>query len=618
MTKKLLFIFLACLMSLSLLIASCGDTDDDGTTAVSGDDNEGKVTTNTGTADTETDTTTGTGSITEPSSDKPQYGGTIITYTNTNWQDFDEIVGSPITFNHPMRLTNQELWIGDWSKGPAGTNDTRGWGRTILFKTGDLAESWNFDGWDAGKLVFQIRKGVHWALDPDSEASKLVGGREVTAEDVVYSFKKLCTTPSAYLYKGYPSLREASFTAPDKYTFVVEAPPPTSVWFLRIVDFMHIFPHEVVETYGDKTDWRNLVGSGPFMLKDLVDNSSVTFERNDSYYAKNPCGPGEGDRLPYVDKVRFLIITDTNTRQSAFRTGNLDNLPAANWQDGPSFIKSYPDLEYYINPAYGGGGNVALRTDKEPFNDIRVRKAIFKALDFPKIATALYGEGARWLAWPIGYNQDFKDAYLDVTDPDCPDEVKDIYTYDPEAAKQLLTEAGYPSGFKANIIVLNRTDVMDWFQTMQSYWAQVGIDVTLDPREQGAWYTILQNRDFPEMMWGTGAPINRLHDAACMSGTTATNPGFINDPVVEEARMKMQTLTIADDPAADAIHRELMKHVLAQAWIVPMPGGVSYDLWWPWLKNFYGRPSQGVGYMNTDNWVTWAWVDQDLKKSMGY
>jgi len=388
------------------------------------------------------------------------------------------------------------------------------------------------------------------------------------------------------------------------------------MWFLRVTDFFHVVPPEVVEKYGNMKYWRNLVGSGPFMLTDLIDNSSVTFERNPNYWATNTAvGPGYGDQLPFVDKVRFLIIADTNTRQSAFRTGNIDTL-GADWEEGPAFIEALPQIEYLQNPAYGSPGNTSMRTDKEPFNDIRVRKAMFKALDFKKIAEALYGEGARYLAWPIGYSAEYKDAYLDLTDPDCPEEVKDLYTYDPEAAKELLREAGYPNGIKGNIIVLNSTNVMDYYQTLQSYWAQANIEVTLDPREVGAWYVILQNRNYDFIMYGTGSPITNLHQAACMWGTSATNPCYIDDPVVNEARAKMMELSVKDDPAADAIHRELMKYVLAQAWAIPGSGGVSYSLWWPWLKNYYGPMS--LGYMNTDNWVTWAWVDQDLKKSMGY
>jgi peptide/nickel transport system substrate-binding protein len=323
---------------------------------------------------------------------------------------------------------------------------------------------------------------------------------------------------------------------------------------------------------------------------------------------------GTGDQLPYVDQIRCLVIADTNTLQSAFRTGHIDNM-GANWEEGPTFIDALPDVQWKKNNAYGSAANTAMRSDKEPFNDIRVRKAMFKALDFRKIATALYGEGARWLSWPIGYSDAYKGAYLDVTDPDCPEEIVDIFTYDVQAAKDLLTAAGKPDGIKATCIVNNTTDVLDLYAAFQSYWIQAGIDITIDPREQGAWYTILQNRSYDTMIWGTGSPITNLHQAASMRGNTATNPAFIDDPVVEEYRDKMMALSIKDDAAADALHRELMKHVLAQCWVIPHPGGVSYSLWWPWLKNYYGPLS--LGYINTDNWVIWAWIDQDLKKSMG-
>ena len=118
------------------------------------------------------------------------------------------------------------------------------------------------------------------------------------------------------------------------------------------------------------------------------------------------------------------------------------------------------------------------------------------------------------------------------------------------------------------------------------------------------------------MMWGSGAPIANLHTCGSMYGKSATNPAYIDDPKVNAAREQMMPLDAIDDPAADAIHRELMKYVLAQCWVVPAPGGVNYGLWWPWLKQYYGI-RDGWGYINTDNWVTWAWVDQSLKKSMG-
>jgi peptide/nickel transport system substrate-binding protein len=610
MTKKIFGLVVVCLMVLSLLLPSCGEEADQEATVVT----TGGGTTTTTTTTTETEEEEEEEEVTVDPND-PQYGGTIVLGKGSNWQDFDEIWGSPITFNHPMRFTSQELWIGDWAIGPGGTEEIDFSGsRVMLYKTGDLAESWDFSGWDDNELIFYLRPGCHFGLDTNSEASRLVGGREVTAEDVAYSFLTLCTSPTTWFYKMYPYLREAEAEVIDRYTikFSVADSSPAN-WCLRVTDFFHVFAPEVHQNY-DMADWRNLVGSGPFMLTDLIDSSSITFTRNPDYWMTNTGRYGTGDQLPYVDKVRCLVIADTNTLQSAFRTGHIDNM-GANWEDGPGLIDALPDVSWKKNNAFGGAGNTGMRTDKEPFNDIRVRKAVFKALDFRKIATALFGEGARWLAWPIGYSDVYKNAYLDVTDPDCPEEVIDIYTYDVQAAKDLLTKAGHPDGIKGNCIVLNSTSTMDYFQTLQSYWAEAGIDISLDPREQGAWYTILQNRDYDFMMYGTGAPITNLHGGFSFTGKSATNPSYVDDPVCEAAIEEMMKYTIIDDAKADEVHRELMKHLLAQCYVVPMPGGVSYSMWWPWLKNYYGALS--VGYMNTDNWVIWAWVDQDLKTSMG-
>jgi len=117
-------------------------------------------------------------------------------------------------------------------------------------------------------------------------------------------------------------------------------------------------------------------------------------------------------------------------------------------------------------------------------------------------------------------------------------------------------------------------------------------------------------------MYGSYAPISNLHQATSMWGDTITNGSYINDPLVNEARTKMMALSFKDNQAADAIHKELMKYVLDQAWAIPMPSPVSYTMWQPWLKNYYGNTT--VGYINEPNWTQWAWVDQNLKNSMGH
>jgi peptide/nickel transport system substrate-binding protein len=576
-------------------------------------------TTSTTTTTTSTVTKTTTAITSSTPSDKPQYGGQIIIGYNNNTSDFDEVFGFAGSAGiHPMRLTNEELLVGDWSKGPAGTGETNFGADRDNFKTGSIAESWDLSGFDEGKITFKIRKGIQFALNQNSEASRLVGGRELTADDVVFSLKQQATNARTYLYGAAVPLRTAEITAPDQYTLVIKAAPGTaSGWFLRVTDFFRVVPHEVVEKYGDMRDWKNNVGSGPFMFTDFVDNSSMTFIKNPNYWGTNPVGPGKGDKLPYVDGVKILIITDLATRQSAMRTGRIDSIYNIDWESYPVLSKQISNVQYLEGGRSGSTGCTVLRTDKTPFNDIKVRRALFLALDFNSISTSLYGPDPRILTWPIGYWKEYKDAYLGLDDPECPDTVKELYSYNPDKAMELLKEAGYPEGFKSSVVVLSSSETaMDYYTTLVSYWAKVGIDVTIEPREYGVWNSILKSRGYDQIMYGSYSPISNLHQATSMWGDSITNGSFISDPKVEEARTKMMALSFKDNKSADALHKELMKYVLEQAWVIPMPSPVSYAMWQPWLKNYYGNTT--IGYINEPNWTQWAWVDNGLKKSLGH
>ncbi len=160
---------------------------------------------------------------------KPQYGGEITLGLYTNVVDFEEISGffGPPELN-TIQLTNEDLLMGDWTKSPAGTNETTYAAFRLQFETGAIAESWDMSQLPQGIMVFKIRQGIHYALDPNSDASKLVNGRELTADDVVFSLKQAFTNTKSYLYGTYPDLRTASITAPDKYTVRYETAPASA------------------------------------------------------------------------------------------------------------------------------------------------------------------------------------------------------------------------------------------------------------------------------------------------------------------------------------------------------------------------------------------------------
>lgn len=143
----------------------------------------------------------------------------------------------------------------------------------------------------------------------------MVNGRELTADDFVKSLKRLCTEPRAYVKNAYPKLAtQTTFTALDKYTVEIkmpasETPDGMSQWF----DRNHIIAPEVAEKYGNVNKWELQVGTGPFLLTDYVEGSSATFVRNPDYWMNDPVGTGKGSQLPYVDRVKLMMIVDVST-----------------------------------------------------------------------------------------------------------------------------------------------------------------------------------------------------------------------------------------------------------------------------------------------------------------
>jgi peptide/nickel transport system substrate-binding protein len=302
------------------------------------------------------------------------------------------------------------------------------------------------------------------------------------------------------------------------------------------------------------------------------------------------------------------------------RTGRTDVLGSVNWEDGPILIKQISGVEYVEGGRSGAPAHTAMRTDKAPYSDIRVRRALLMGIDFDAMSGAIFGPDARILTWPIGYMKEYADAYLGLDDPECPASIKELYTYNPEKAKQLLKEAGYPNGFKTSVIFdqANNT-ITDMYSVFKEQWAKINVDLTLAGKEYAVWTNIYRARSFDDMVYGTSSPIANLYQCASFRGPTMNNPSYVgDDPKVEEARTKMLALALTDAAQADKIHKELMKYVLDQAWMIPTPGPVTYTLFQSWLKNYYGTGVGGVGYMNGPNWTQWAWIDSALKKSMGH
>ena len=602
MKKKIIWIIVSSLMAISLVMVSCGPT----VVEEEEEEEEEEI------MEEEEEEEEEDGVVTGP--EEPEYGGVLSVALNQDIGGFDGVVafsGSCET----QRQTNQELLQGDWTKGPAGTDECdwaiQDYGRFDKL-AGCLAESWEI--LEAGKMLYHIRQGVNWAFNPDSEASRLVNGRELTADDIATSLTTLITEPRSAISHGDTNL--STVTALDKYTLLIEMPPIVFSDIIIMSDWADIYPPEVREKYGDMNDWQNSVGTGPFMLTDYVRGSSATLIRNPNYWETDPIGPGKGNQLPYLDGVKYLIITDVSTRLAALRTAKIDVFHNTSWTDAEHLMETDPELLYrkfYAN----AGKAIAMRTDKEelPYKDKNVRRALMMATDFNSIKDDYYAGDAQILSWPVLKQKGYEGLYLSLEE--APESVQELYVYNPEKAMELLADAGYPDGFTSRIQCSAVPEFVDYASIIKDMWAKVNVELIIEPKEAGVFRSISFRRANEDMILAGPVPIlNAYFGVDWIAAKMAGNYSYVDDPLAWEAKDQMGAVAIFDPNEADRIHKEFMKYLLDQAWAIPAPTPPSYHFWWPWLKNYRGEIS--VGYGNPRGYSKYVWIDQELKKSMGY
>lgn len=552
---------------------------------------------------------------------KPKYGGTITVWRGGDILGFDEAF-NPVWICVTNHLTNDEILTGDWAKGPAGNNSytwlsngNYAWSS----KGASVAEAWEII--EPGHMTFQLRKGINFGLNADSVASRLVNGRELTSEDVAYSINRMLKEPTSYWKTAGPAwAASVKVTVIDKYNIdVAGSNVPDHAYNMAsyLVDFLSIIPQEVVAKYGDMRDWRNSVGSGPYFLTDFVSNSSASFKKNPGYWRTDPVGAGKGNKLPYADNVKVLIIPDPSTAISALRTGKIDILSGQTFDDAKNIRSTSPQLkELSFIPA--GAFHIYMRTDKQdqPYKDIKVRHALMYATDFDTIVNDLMDGEAEKQSWPITPMPDFKDAYLPLEQ--APEAVQDLYKYNPEKAKELLAEAGYPDGFKANIVVYSTAANVDYVSVVKEMWQKVNVELTIVPVEFGVYNTRWAQRNYDELFYAGQASSGTYRRCTNYVGTgVGWNLSWVNDPKAIEARDQMvAAFNSGDDVTTDKINRDFMSYVLEQAWVIPTPIQSQSTFWWPWIKGYHGELSPGI--INEWQETMYIWVDQDMKKKMGY
>lgn len=388
----------------------------------------------------------------------------------------------------------------------------------------NLAESWDMR--DPSTWVFRLRQGVKFHNRPP------VNGRELTAEDVRYSYELLRNKP------GYASrvalIKEVEVI--DPYTVAFHLTLPDRNFPLHHVNSYSpiIVPKEAVEAEGGLSKYP--IGSGAFMLQEFAPGEGALLVKNPNYFMRDK----DGQQLPYVDAIRLIFNRDAASEAALFRSKRIDMMRPPTLDMLNELLKNVPDAWLYRIPSLGWGDyGLYLRLDKAPFNDVRVRRALSMAMNRPVIAETinrgdanLYGPFP-WVQAGYTKREDYSTANLGPN-----------YEYNPAMARQLLAEAGYPNGFDMTL---------EWGEFRGSVWGdfavaagrfleEIGVRVKIKQVDTATWV----------LMRGGSQP---FIDALAAPSPVGSGPTFLEWVYVTNHSKSPPTVNVphVEDPELDAL-----------------------------------------------------------------
>jgi ABC-type transport system substrate-binding protein len=317
--------------------------------------------------------------------------------------------------------------------------------------------------------VFKLTPGIKFQnLDP-------VNGRELTAEDVKFSVERQMTDEAgkfqhAYFYRN----KVQSVEATDKYTVTFKMARKFAPFVAYAANaWSQITAPEIISKFGDLT--QTAMGTGPFIFKEWQKDVKMEFVRNPDYFKKGK---------PYVDEFSYLIAADADTAATLFIDGKVDALSTGVAQRG-RVADARKDATYKAQPQQGMTimrmpPTLETQPYEPPFDDIRVREAIVKAVDKKQIFDLVYDGQAIPALGPM------PPAYTEwaLKEEEAPTDVA--------RAKALMKEAGQEAGFSTPFIWATATASADQAaEVIKQQLAEINVTAELTPMETAAYYNLV-------------------------------------------------------------------------------------------------------------------------------
>ncbi len=410
-----------------------------------------------------------------------------------------------------------------------------------------LAKSWEFSS-DQKQLTLHLQEGVHFH-----------SGRELVADDVAWTIQQYQDEANAANIRQQ-TLFIKSTTVNDPHTITLNFDAP----FPGIFDVLDVL--FVVDKDGAATLRNKPAGSGPFKLAEWVPGDHARYVRNPDYWRKD---------VPQLDEFVQQVFPDQQSMVAALEAGTIDIVMYPTVQD---FLRLKDNKSYQAITAAGCCEvNINFNTKNKPWDNKLVRQAVNHAIDRARFTQVAFQGLSQPICQPVRSGWAHNPA------------VDDACKFDLTLAKSLLTQAGYPNGFKAEALV--STAVMPespmLAQIMKEDLAKIGIDLSILDLEQTAYNNTGDNSLYKDIYIQIVGRTNK--DPGTLFGATVafrplTNVAqFRND---EYENLLKQGSSTTDQAARQKIYYRIDEILLDQAFSLVAAPRVDLFLMKPNIQNF--------------------------------
>ena len=387
-----------------------------------------------------------------------------------------------------------------------------------------VATEWGYSE-DGLTAWLEIRDDMTWS-----------DGTPFSAEDVAFTITAVTSEKIGVTAGLVPAFVSATAVSPTRVEFVLSRPDGTfltNIGFWMPIVPKHAFP-EVgqVAAFANDKDW---VSAGPFQLSTIEVGQRYVLEAAENYPLV-PAGRAT------IDEVEFRVFPDVNAEALALRAGDLDLIANALPAPIAQTLKGQPGITVEQAPSLGWS-HVLYNMQREPLNNVLVRRALAQSVDY---------EAIRAIAMQ-GLAQSTNSSVISPVLSSWADPEAKEYAFDPEAAKALLTEAGYVDadgdGFFDGLALSllyeqSAADIANWAQIMKDSSAQSGIMINLVGLERNTYLARGREKDF-DIYAGNWAV---MEEPAAYLGLAYRTDGFINyasisDPDLEKLIDEAQAAT---------------------------------------------------------------------------